>query len=67
MLRQDTQNGAGNGCDGSEAAPKKLVMRVENLWKTFSTQNDTNEILKGIDLAVNAGDFVCILGPSGCG
>jgi NitT/TauT family transport system ATP-binding protein len=65
--RQDPENGAGNGCDGSAATPKKLVVRVENLRKTFSTPKDTNEILKGIDLAVYAGDFVCILGPSGCG
>ncbi|MGX7030497.1 amino acid ABC transporter ATP-binding protein [Vagococcus zengguangii] len=36
---------------------------VENLRKKF---ND-NEVLKGIDLSINEGEVVCIIGPSGSG
>ena len=38
---------------------------VRNL--SFSYPNDTRLILKDIDLEVDAGEFVCLLGQSGCG
>ena len=39
------------------------VLEIKNLHKTF----DQNEILKGIDLTVEQGEVVSIIGPSGCG
>ena len=36
---------------------------VENLRKKFHD----NEVLKGIDLSINEGEVVCIIGPSGSG
>ena len=39
------------------------MIDVIDLKKSFGT----NEVLKGIDLTVNKGDIVCILGPSGSG
>ncbi|WP_034642138.1 amino acid ABC transporter ATP-binding protein [Desulfovibrio inopinatus] len=39
------------------------MIRIENLHKNFGT----TEVLKGIDLVVNQGEVVCIIGPSGSG
>ena len=39
------------------------VLEIKNLHKTF----DQNEILKGIDLTVEQGEVVSIIGPSGSG
>ena len=38
---------------------------IKNL--SFSYPGDTRLILKDIDLEVEAGEFVCLLGQSGCG
>ena len=40
---------------------KKII--IENLKKKFHD----NEVLKGIDLEINEGEVVCIIGPSGSG
>lgn len=39
------------------------IIKVENLKKSFGT----NEVLKSIDLEVDKGEVVCIIGPSGSG
>ena len=43
----------------------KLV--VENVSKTFHTGRGAVHALDRITLAVNEGEFVCLVGPSGCG
>ena len=49
-----------------EAAPmgeNKPIVRICNLYKSF----DDNEVLCGVDMDVNRGEVVVILGPSGSG
>jgi len=41
-----------------------------SLWgvsKHFRTKQGKLHVLDGVDLAVNKGEFLCLLGPSGCG
>ena len=40
-----------------------MILRLENVWKAFS---DT-QVLKGIDLEIRKGEFITLLGSSGCG
>ncbi len=48
----------------SEAAP---LIRLAAITKTYGRGQAAFQALKGIDLAIDAGDFVAIMGPSGSG
>ncbi len=43
------------------------IVNVSGLRKTFKVGNQDVQVLKGLNLTINAGDFVIIFGPSGCG
>jgi putative ABC transport system ATP-binding protein len=43
------------------------MIRLENLWKTYSLGKINVDALKDINLELTAGDFVSVAGPSGSG
>lgn len=49
-----------------EGSTTNLVV-AQGIRKSFDVGNQVVEVLKGIDLKINKGDFAVIFGPSGCG
>lgn len=45
----------------------KPVIQMDNVTRVFTTAELETHALRGINLTVNAGDYVSISGPSGCG
>ena len=40
-----------------------MLLELKNLTKSFGT----NQVLKGIDMKIEEGEFITLLGSSGCG
>lgn len=43
------------------------IIKLIDVWKTYHSGNIKVDVLKGIDLEVEEGEFISILGPSGSG
>ena len=43
------------------------ILTMKNIVKDYVLGEETSHVLKGIDLSVNEGEFLAILGPSGSG
>ena len=43
------------------------ILRFDKLCKSYKSQADTVEVLKGINFSLSRGEFVAITGPSGSG
>jgi putative ABC transport system ATP-binding protein len=44
-----------------------IKIQMKNISKVFETDELETHALKNIDITINAGDYVSIAGPSGCG
>jgi ABC-type nitrate/sulfonate/bicarbonate transport system, ATPase component len=42
-------------------------IEIRNLSKSFSVNGSSNQVLKDIGFGVDTGEFICLLGSSGCG
>ncbi|BFH74769.1 ABC transporter ATP-binding protein [Sulfurisphaera javensis] len=42
-------------------------VKLEDVWKWYKNKNKVTEVLKGVNLDIEKGEFVVILGPSGEG
>jgi lipoprotein-releasing system ATP-binding protein len=49
------------------ATDSKELIRLENIHKTYRMGSDVVPVLRGVDLVVNEGEFVAIMGASGSG
>lgn len=43
------------------------ILKMHNIVKEYHMGDETSVVLKGIDLTVNEGEFIAVLGPSGSG
>ena len=46
---------------------KEIIIELKKVWKTYYMGKVSLDVLKGIDLTINKGEFVVIVGPSGSG
>ena len=44
-----------------------MIIETKNLCKSFQVGSEKVQALKGVDLAVQKGEFLSIMGPSGSG
>lgn len=46
---------------------KKTLIKLEDVWKSYQLGEVKLDALKGVDLEINEGHFVTLMGPSGSG
>ncbi len=49
------------------ADENKTVIKLKDVWKTYYMGNVALNVLKGVNIDINLGEFVVIIGPSGSG
>jgi nitrate/nitrite transport system ATP-binding protein len=53
--------------DNPQSTPKDGFLTIRNLSKVYQTPRGPYSVLDGIDLTVEEGEFICLIGHSGCG
>ncbi len=57
----------GRGLNLGFAESRKSIISLRNVIKTFGTGENKLQVLKGVNLDIREGEFLVILGESGCG
>lgn len=57
----------GRGLNLGFAESKKTIISLKNVTKTFGSGENELKVLKGVNLDIREGEFLVILGESGCG
>lgn len=52
---------------GEQLRREGVVIRTHNLWKTYIMGDQEIHAVSGVDLTINRGEYVAIMGPSGSG
>ena len=50
-----------------EPMPEKALIQLENVTKTYDAGENAVQALRGVDVAIQEGEFIAIIGPSGSG
>jgi putative ABC transport system ATP-binding protein len=51
----------------SQSQSNGLIIRAEDVVKTYVTGTSKVEALRGVDISIGRGEMVAVMGPSGCG
>ncbi|MGN0361113.1 MAG: nitrate ABC transporter ATP-binding protein, partial [Hominisplanchenecus sp.] len=46
---------------------RSVKVKIEQVRKVYDTRNGEMIALNGIDLDIMENEFICVVGPSGCG
>ncbi len=49
------------------AGEKKTILSLRNVTKTFTNGDNVTRVLRGVNLDIKEGEFLVVLGESGCG
>ena len=55
------------GNNGNGAPPEDVLIRTDDLWKTYVMGAEKVHALRGVSFEIRRGEYVAIMGPSGSG
>jgi putative ABC transport system ATP-binding protein len=65
--RAENLNDLAQGSDASSTNPSEYIVQIQDVHKSFVMGKEAVPALRGINLDVRRGEFLCLMGPSGSG